>query len=138
MNSSSPLFFHPRVVRLQDTDAAGVLFYARLFEWLHDAYAELLTARGFSLGTIVHKEPWALPLVHAEADYLLPLRLDDAVETCILSVELTERAFTVRYEVRRSADGRTAARGRTVHACLDKAQGRGRPLPEELRAALTV
>lgn len=64
-------------VRFQDVDAAGVVFFARYFDLVHDAYAAFLESRGHPLASMFATPAWILPLRHAEADYLRPLRLGD-------------------------------------------------------------
>ena len=123
-----------RVVRFQDVDAAQIVFYPRVLEYFSDAYVAMLLAGGFDLpGELALGS--LLPLVHAEADYLKPLRFGDATHVEVARVRLGETSFTVGYRVR-LASGRAAAIGQTVHVCLDRASFRPQAIPERVRAVL--
>ena len=126
-------FDHPFQVRLHDTDAAGVLFFAHLLRHAHDAYEAWMEQAGQALPAWLAGGGPHLPLVHAEADYLAPLRHGDRVSVRLTLERLGETSFTLAYTFT-TADGRPAARARTVHAAA--AAGAKRPLPEGLRAAL--
>ena len=67
------------VIRLQHTDAAGVVFFARYFELAHLAFEDMLDAIGHPLPSDLANSALILPPVHAEADYKAALRLGDPV-----------------------------------------------------------
>ncbi|AUX22227.1 thioesterase [Sorangium cellulosum] len=124
-----------RSVRFQDVDAAGIVFYPRVLEYFSDAYMTALKERGVDLPGLIAGGGVKLPLVHAEADYLLPLRFGDAVEVEVLAPKLGDTSFTVGYRV--TAAGGIAAIGQTVHVCIDGARFTPRPIPDDLRGALS-
>ncbi|WP_437681363.1 acyl-CoA thioesterase [Sorangium sp. So ce131] len=124
-----------RSVRFQDVDAAGIVFYPRVLEYFSDAYLAALKERGVDVPGMIAGGGIKLPLVHAEADYLLPLRYGDAIEVEVLAPKLGDTSFTVGYRV--TTAGGVAAVGQTVHVCIDGARFTPRPLPDDLRAALT-
>lgn len=130
---AEPRFRDPRPVRFQDIDAAGIVFYPRVLEYFHDAYAAWLAAEGYDLAATLDEGLVGFPLVHAEADYLAPMRFGDRVTVEILAPKLGESSFTLGYRVRH-AKGKLAAVGQTNHVCIDRARFRPRPLPSPLRA----
>jgi YbgC/YbaW family acyl-CoA thioester hydrolase len=135
---SSPIFSLPMTVPFQDIDAAGMVFFARVFDYFHDAFVAHLASRGVSLPAVIADGEWGSPLAHAEADYKFPLRFGDAVRAEISRVELGETSFTLHHRiVSGEADGplRVHATGRTVHVVIDRQAMRPRPLPDALRAA---
>jgi YbgC/YbaW family acyl-CoA thioester hydrolase len=123
-----------RAVRFQDVDAAGIVFYPRVLEYFSDAYMIALRERGIDLPALIAGGAIKLPLVHAEADYLLPLRFGDAIEVEVLAPKLGDTSFTVGYRV--TTAGGIAAVGQTVHVCIDGARFVPCPLPDDLRRAL--
>jgi 1,4-dihydroxy-2-naphthoyl-CoA hydrolase len=123
-------------VRLHDIDAAGVMFYGHLFRYAHDAYEWLMGALGFPLEGLIH-DGCRLPLVHAEADYLLPLRHGEAIGVQLEMATLGESSFTLVYGFLDEA-GILRARVRTVHVHLAPDGQRAAPLPEALRAVLAA
>lgn len=125
-----------RPVRFQDVDAAGIVFYPRVLEYFSDAYMTALKERRVDVPDMLARGDVKLPLVHAEADYLAPLRFGDTIEVEVLAPKLGETSFTVGYRV--TAAGRVAAVGQTVHVCIDGASFKPRPLPDALRGALAT
>jgi YbgC/YbaW family acyl-CoA thioester hydrolase len=133
---STPLFSLPMTVPFQDIDAAGIVFFARVFDYFHNAFVAHLGARGVSLPAIISSGEWGAPLAHVEADYKLPLRFGDQVRAEIVAVDLGETSFTIHHRIVSSGEkARLHASGKTVHVVIDRKTFRPRPLPTELRAA---
>ncbi len=130
-------FTESRRVRFQDVDAAGIVFYPRILEYMSDVYIAMMMHAGWDLPTELRTGTVGTPLVHAEADYLAPLRFGDAVSVEVVSVALKDTSFTVGYRVR-TASGKAAAVGQTVHVCLDRATFRPQAIPEGLRGMLSA
>ncbi len=135
--TSTVLFAERRAVRFQDIDAAGIIYFARVQEYFHDAFVGYLRQVGLGLPEILSQGKWGLPLAHAEADYLLPLRFGDEIVVELVWALGTERSLTLAYRAR-TEDGRVRAVGQMVHVCIDRQTFRSMPLPEELRAVLTI
>ena len=134
--ASEPRFVDRRMVRFQDIDAAGIIFFPRVPEYFCDAYIGMLLAHGFDLPRALEDKRVNVPLVHAEADYLAPLRFGDPVLVEVALVRLQRSSFSLGYRVRRAGDGGVACLGQTSHVCVDGATFRSCPIPEPLRAAL--
>lgn len=126
---------HQFTVRLHDVDAAGILFFAHLFRHAHDAYECFMDARGLALHRLLEAGAHLMPLVHAEADYLRPLRQGDRVRVLVETARLGGTSFTVAYTFL-GPQGTEVARARTVHALVDRQSFQPVPLPESLRTAL--
>jgi 1,4-dihydroxy-2-naphthoyl-CoA hydrolase len=122
-------------VRLAQTDAAGVMFFARQFELAHLAYEQLLEHLGVPLPADLARSGTLLPIVHAEADYVAPLRLGDRVRVSVWLRSLGRRSFAIEYEFQR-ADGTPTGRAQTVHVALDAGRQRAVDLPEAIRRKL--
>ncbi len=118
-------------VALHDTDAAGVMFFAHLLRHAHDAYEHWLANLGVDLCQLIAAGV-ALPIVHASADYLAPLRHGDAVEVAVSLADLSQRRFRLEYKFY-SASQQLLARAQTVHVAIDPQQHRACPLPETLQ-----
>ncbi|NJO96449.1 MAG: hypothetical protein HC764_10845 [Pleurocapsa sp. CRU_1_2] len=58
-----------RRIYLSDTDAAGVVYFAKGLEICHQAYEESLIWGGISLKQMIQEGKIALPIVHAEIDF---------------------------------------------------------------------
>ena len=85
---------------------------------------------------------WGLDVqvVHAEVDYLVPVRWRDSVRVAARCESLGTTSFTLRFDVIRfSEDGTdtTTVRGRNVYVVVSTEDWAKREVPAELRAALT-
>lgn len=122
-------------VRLHDTDAAGVLFFGHLFRHTHDAYEAFMESIGHPIPEIIAGGDAPLPVTHAEADYLRPLRHGDAVEVAVSVLGIRRRSFEIGYSFRNIA-GRQCAVARTIHVQIGVDGTGGGGLPNRLRGAL--
>lgn len=129
------MYTHAFQVSLHDADPAGILFFAHLFRHAHDAYEAFMAAAGFPLHTALEGGRVLMPLVHAEADYLGPLRHGDRVLVELRVERIGRTSFTVGCEFRRHGK-QIAARTRTVHTVVERTSFRPVPVPEPLRQAL--
>jgi acyl-CoA thioesterase FadM len=121
-------------VKLADTDAAGLLFFANLFKLAHDAYESFMTSTGLGLNQIIQNMDYLLPIVHAEADYKSPLRLGNRFRIFLKSaVQNHSFVLTACF---RDLSGEIAAEVRTVHVAVSKVTGKKIPLSEQLRKGL--
>lgn len=115
MNNS---FQHKITIPFQDIDAAGIVFYAHLFRYTHEAYEQFMSKIGFSLVDIIREKKYLIPLVHAEADYHIALGHGDNV-TVLLNVEkIGTSSFTLVY-VFMDEQGNDRAIAKTVHVVLN-------------------
>ena len=73
-------FSHPFRVRFADVDSFRISYFSRAFEYAHAAFEELLVACELPLSDIIETERVGMPLVHAEADYVKPMRLGESLE----------------------------------------------------------
>jgi 1,4-dihydroxy-2-naphthoyl-CoA hydrolase len=123
---------HAFEVRLHDTDAAGLLFFAHLFRYAHDAYESLMAAAGFPLQDLI-RGGTALPIVHAQADYRTPMRQGDRIRIEMTLAEIRRRSFSLDYRFL-DDQGHLRARARTVHVLIGA--DTAADLPDGLRQAL--
>lgn len=132
--AARPFFEHPLTIRFQDIDAAGILFFARVFDLFNDTQMACVEALGLSVPQALRDGTWGFPLVHAEADYRAPMRFGDRVIVTVESVTLGTTSMTWCYRVR---DGeRTLATGKTVHAFVDMKAFVSIAVPDDIRMAL--
>jgi 1,4-dihydroxy-2-naphthoyl-CoA hydrolase len=122
-------------VKLHDSDAAGVVFFANVFRIAHDVYEQFLKQMGYDFPTRLAAGDFIIPIAHAEADYLHPLRVGDTVEIAASVTEIGESSFTMLFRIT-AEDGRLLARVKTVHVAVDGRTFRTTALPEEFRKRL--
>lgn len=121
-------------VRMHMTDAAGVVFYANLFVLAHDYYERWLE-QYITLSEILEKDI-QIPIVHAEADYNLPIRLSDSITIELALVKKQSTSFTLQYTFL-NADGKPAAQVQTVHVVIDGQTRQPMKIPAFLEEALS-
>ena len=123
-----PAFTYERHIAFHETDAAGVVYFANYFHLAEEAETHALA----SLGSIVTKDNYLYPRVHAEADYLAPLRFFDkvSVHTRINSIG----SSSVHWQFDIYNGEQICARVRTI-STRRKMDGSPAPYSEEERAA---
>lgn len=131
--ASATPFVHRHRLRLSQTDAGGVVFFAQSLVIAHDAWEAVLDEVGFSVARIIRDGTFALPIVEANTRLLRPMRVGDDVCVEVTLEKLGTSSIIVGSRL--DVDGVTVGLCRTVHVCID-GQGRNAPLPETFRAAL--
>ena len=133
MTYAEPMTLHtyPLRVQLHDTDAAGVLFFAHQLRYAHDAYEAMMAERGLPIAELLRSGSAHLPIVHCEADYLVPLRHGDRVDVDVRLQRLGTTSFSLHY--RFISGGRRAATATTVHVAIDPETKNKIPLPENIK-----
>ena len=129
------MFTYQTKVKLHDTDAAGVIFFANQFKIIHDAYESLLEQIGFGFAELIRGKDFFLPIVHAESDYKAPLFVGDVLEVQVKVGRVGQTSFTLTYALL-NARQEIVGTGRTVHVTVSKATHQKILLPADLRAKL--
>jgi acyl-CoA thioester hydrolase len=124
----------PVRVYYEDTDAAGVVYYANYLRYMERARTEWLSALGHDLAELERREGVVFVVHRVEIDFRQPARLGDRLEATLALVELHRASMQVTQDVLR--DGRTLTHARVAVACLDRASWRPARIPAALRAKL--
>jgi 1,4-dihydroxy-2-naphthoyl-CoA hydrolase len=104
-------------VRMHDTDVAGVIYFQKQFRFAHDALEDFAESEGFQFSEVFRDNEYVFVVVHAEADYLMPLRLGDQLEIHLGVEHIGNSSFAMRYFIYK--EGVLAGRVQTVHVTLD-------------------
>jgi len=123
----------PVRVYYEDTDAAGIVYYANYLKFIERARTEMMHLLEAGYRDSVAQRRIAFAVRHCEMDFLAPARLDDVLEVRTAVVEIGGASVTAEQVIRRNGDDLTRVRVRL--ACIDAA-GRAMRLPAELRTAL--
>ena len=129
------MFTYDTTVKLHQTDAAGIVFFARYFDIAHDAYEAFMKSIGFGFDRIIPHEGLLLLVAHAEADYKQSLAVSGSAKVRMTAEKIGRSSFVLKYEIRDS-ENRLAGELRTVHVAVARETGEKTRLPEELRAEL--
>jgi len=128
---------HAITIPFQDIDAAGIVFFAHLFRYAHEAYEQFMLESNHSLVDIIQSGEYLLPLVHAEADYKQPLRHNEVIMIELGIKKLGETSFTLQYRCLDVSGGLRAV-VETVHVAVDVEQQKPIPIPDSLRTILAM
>lgn len=117
-------------VYYEDTDAAGVVYYANYLKYLERARTEWLAAAGVALSTL-EAEHHRVFVVHRLAiEYHRPARLGDSLTVTLLPVERRRVRLVVTQDVLRNDE--LIASARVALACLDPRTWRPAVIPESI------
>ncbi|NJM73359.1 MAG: acyl-CoA thioesterase [Scytonema sp. RU_4_4] len=129
-------FTYNRTIHFQDTDAAGVVYFANILTICHEAYEESLIMSGISLKNFFTNPSVAFPIVHAGVDFFRPLYCGDNVLIRLMPQQLSIDRFEVAYEV--IVGEVTAAKAVTRHVCIETNSRTKRELPENMKEWLEM
>ena len=129
------MYKRENIVKLSDTDAAGILFFANFIRLSHDIYDEFIRDIGFSLNYIINEADYFLLIAHTEADYKKALKLGEKYSVALKVEKIGKTSFTLSYEIH-NGDGDLSALIKTVHVAVDKKSNRPIRLADELRVEL--
>lgn len=125
------LFTYRSKVKLYDTDAAGIIYFAQQFRFAHDAWEAFLNDRGVYIEKMMASEDYMFVIVHVEADYKMPVFLGDELDVRLHLGRLGESSATINYELYRGED--LVGTAQTVHVCIDSKSRKRIPIPADLK-----
>ncbi len=127
---------YQRPVRFEEVDAAGIAFFARFFNWCHEAMERFFDGVPGGYVGLITKRRVGFPAVHVTADWKAPLRYGDvaSIETSVAKIGTTSSTF--RYVFTRMADGVHAATIEHVTVTSDLDTMTKLPIPDDCRALL--
>jgi acyl-CoA thioester hydrolase len=126
-------FRFPVRVYYEDTDAAGVVYYANVLKFMERARTEWLAALGFPLAAFERDHGVVFVVHRCEIDFLRPGRLNDDLVVTVEDVHCGASRLVMRQEVLRE-EALTSAR--VTLACLDAARWRPIRMPRPLAQRL--
>ena len=131
----SPNMTHSMELRVyyEDTDAAGIVYYANYLKFAERGRTEMMRALGFAHSGIAAESGTLFTVRRLAADYRLPARLDDLLSVDTRIVEIGAATLTLDQRIRRDAALLVAID--MLVACIGP-DGRPRRVPAGLRAAL--
>ncbi|MFQ6753452.1 tol-pal system-associated acyl-CoA thioesterase [Cereibacter sphaeroides] len=120
-------------VYYEDTDLAGIVYYANYLKFIERARSEWVRGLGVDQARLRAESGIVFAVRRIEADYLRPAVFDDLLEVETRLVETGGARILLDQEVRRGEERLFAAR--VVLVCL-AADGRAARLPAEVRQKL--
>jgi 1,4-dihydroxy-2-naphthoyl-CoA hydrolase len=128
------MYTYSTTIRLHHTDAAGIVFFANLFNLVHECYESFLEPE-VTFNSIFNELHLEMPIVHAEADYNKPLCVSDMITIKLHLRDIGNSSFTIEYFIH-TDNGECVATVKTSHVVKDKGSNKPTPLPAVLRKKL--
>ena len=122
----------PIRVYYEDTDMAGVVYYANYLKYIERGRSEALRALGIDQ-TAMRENGLVFVVRRLTADYMAPARFDDDLTVFTRTEAVKGASATMIQWVRR--EDQTLFRAEVQIACMDL-DGRPQRLPTEVRQAL--
>jgi len=126
-------FTYLRTIHFPDTDAAGVVFFARYLSIAHEAYEEALGSINLPLNRFFADHGVIVPITKSEASYLRSLTCGEKIHVNLAPTRLSENSFAIDYQIfKLGPPEKRAAVIRTEHTCISSVDRRRLPLPDPL------
>ena len=132
MSATDPraAFHFPVRVYYEDTDMAGVVYYANYLKFLERARTEWLSALGYELAVLEREHGITFVVHHVDIRYHQPARLGDRLDVTATLEELGRARMLMQQDVRRGPQ--TLVEARVTLACLDRVSWRPARIPAPL------
>ena len=119
-------------VRFGDVDPAGIVYFPRIYDYLHEAFEELWEKHvGARYYHLLLERRIGFPLVHSEVDFSSPLRFGDRPIVRITCFKLGETSLGLHYVY--EVDDRVCVDARQTTVCVNTKTMNPQPLPPEFR-----
>ena len=136
-SGAAPGFAFALRVYYEDTDAAGVVYYANYLRYLERARTEWLEALGHPLAELESVHGVVFVVRRIEVDFRMPARLADRLEATVALRALGAASLDLDQTVRKG--DQLLLQARVMPACLDRQRMKPTRLPaclETLRGTL--
>jgi len=120
-------------VRFGHVDPAGIAYYPRIYDYVHDVFEEVWEKHvGERYYQILCERRMGFPLVHSEVDFRHPLRFGDRPQVRVTCFRLGRSSLGLRY--RFSLGGTECVDARMTTACIDLGTMKSLEMPARYRS----
>ena len=116
----------------EDTDAAGIVYYANYLKFIERARSDLVARAGIDQAALLERDGIVFPVRRCCIDYVQPARLGDQLSVSTELRKLGDASVDLHQAVER--EGETLARADIRLACIGR-DGRPLRLPSAVRQA---
>ncbi|HHJ12556.1 MAG TPA: tol-pal system-associated acyl-CoA thioesterase [Chromatiales bacterium] len=129
-------FEWPVRVYYEDTDTAGVVYYANYLKFMERARTEWLRSLGFEQDELMQRYGIVFAVRRVALDYLAPARFNDALVVDCRVTRAGRASIEFEQAVRREGESGALVSGRVKLACIDMARLRPAPIPEPVQEVI--
>lgn len=126
-------FTHHTKVRFDDVDVARIVFYPRVFRYVHEGIEDWLEQQGTDFRWM-KQQNIGIPIVHAESDFHRPLRYGERIR---IEYRLEIGPGSLRFRARGYVEQERAFEAEEKRATIDLESFTSIPVPDRLRSRLT-
>ena len=120
-------------VRFGHVDPAGIVYFPRIYDYVHDVFEELWEKHvGERYYRILCDDKVGFPLAHSEVDFKSPLRFGDRPVVRVTCFHLGRSSLGLRYVF--EIDGRVCVDARMTTVCVDLSTMKSIEMPARYRA----
>jgi len=120
-------------VYYEDTDLAGIVYYANYLKYIERGRTEFLRDRGVDQMVLKAETGVVFAVRHLEADYIKPARMDDLLDVTTEVTSAQKARLVMTQEV--SRDGELLFKAVVTLVCLNDT-GRPSRIPADISALL--
>ena len=124
-------FNYYRTVRLSDTDAAGVVYFANVLHICHEAYEESLVNANINIKSFLNNSSIAIPIISASVNFYRPIFCGDRLFVNLTTQQLNNSEFEINYCVYTSSE-QVIAKAKTKHVCINTLDRKRINLPDSM------
>jgi tol-pal system-associated acyl-CoA thioesterase len=127
---TAPTFTFPVSVYYEDTDAAGVVYYANYLKFMERARTEWLAHRGHPLAELEGRFGIVFVVSHADITFAAPARLGDRLDVGVAIIDHGGVRMVAQQDVLRA--GVPLCTARITLACVDRIRMKPVRIPPSL------
>jgi acyl-CoA thioester hydrolase len=135
MRQAAPADFRATMrIYWEDTDAAGIVFYANYLKFFERARTEWLRSLGFGQEALRTDAGIAFVVSETRLRYRRPARLDDVIDVSVAVAHLGQASLEIAQEARRA--GELLVNGTIRIGCVELGTFRPCRIPNEIRLSI--
>ncbi len=126
------VFITRHLVRFGDVDPAGIAYFPRIHNYIHESFENLweeyIGARYYH---VIQNERIAFPMAHSDVDFKKPLQFGDRPLVKVSCFKLGRASLGLRYIF--EVNGTVCVDARTTIVCIDADSFKSLEIPAEYR-----
>jgi 4-hydroxybenzoyl-CoA thioesterase len=123
-------------VRFGDVDRAGIVYFPRIFHYLHVAQEDFFGDHvGVPYHRLVEDDGIGFPTVTDATEFLSVIRYGDVLDISVFVSRVGRTSATFEFRIHRAATGELLARASQVKVAVDMQTWQKVTIPDRLRTA---
>jgi 4-hydroxybenzoyl-CoA thioesterase len=123
-------------VRFGDVDRAGIVYFPRIFHYLHVAQEDFFGEYvGVPYHRLVEEEGMGFPTVSDATDFVSVIRYGDVLDIHVFVSRVGRTSATFEFRIHREATGELLARASQVKVAVNMQSWQKVTIPDRLRRA---